>query len=202
MSKIVHLNLLHGPMIVLELIYHKKQILVIWAILWPIQVDQLLVFASFVYTYLLTLEWEIIHVHVKKNIVKYSCCKYESVQFPKRYRFNSIGPETFPDLTYTIQMRRRPLFYVFNMILPCFMITIVAFLGFCVPSDSGKWNLLETLMRINQAFVFFSRNFRRKSFYRRYNSSFNDSFSYARCRKYATKFGFIAINRYDIDFQS
>lgn len=48
------------------------------------------------------------------------------------------GPETFPDLTYTVQMRRRPLFYVFNMILPCFLITSVAFLGFCVPSDSGK----------------------------------------------------------------
>ncbi|CAF2799300.1 unnamed protein product [Rotaria sp. Silwood2] len=66
-------------------------------------------------------EWEIIRVHVKKNVVKYSCCE-----------------ETFPDLTYTIQMRRRPLFYVFNMMLPCFLITIVAFLGFCVPSDSGE----------------------------------------------------------------
>ncbi|CAF4634926.1 unnamed protein product, partial [Didymodactylos carnosus] len=40
-------------------------------------------------------EWEIIYLHVKRNVVKYSCC-----------------PETFPDLTYTIQMRRRPLFYV------------------------------------------------------------------------------------------
>jgi hypothetical protein len=49
-----------------------------------------------------------------------------------------LGPETFPDLTYIVQMRRRPLFYVFNMILPCFLITIVAFLGFCVPSDSGN----------------------------------------------------------------
>ncbi|CAF1025375.1 unnamed protein product [Rotaria sp. Silwood1] len=48
------------------------------------------------------------------------------------------GPETFPDLTYIVQMRRRPLFYVFNMILPCFLITSVAFLGFCVPSDSGE----------------------------------------------------------------
>ncbi|CAF3759175.1 unnamed protein product [Adineta steineri] len=66
-------------------------------------------------------EWEIVRLHVKKNVVKYSCC-----------------PETFPDLTYTIQMRRRPLFYVFNMILPCFLITTVAFLGFCVPSDSGE----------------------------------------------------------------
>lgn len=49
-----------------------------------------------------------------------------------------LGPETFPDLTYIVQMRRRPLFYVFNLILPCFLITTVAFLGFCVPSDSGK----------------------------------------------------------------
>ncbi|CAF3237092.1 unnamed protein product [Rotaria socialis] len=66
-------------------------------------------------------EWEIIALHVKKNVVKYSCCA-----------------ETFPDLTYTVQMRRRPLFYVFNMMFPCFLITIVAFLGFCVPSDSGE----------------------------------------------------------------
>ncbi|CAF4051289.1 unnamed protein product [Rotaria sordida] len=66
-------------------------------------------------------EWEIIRLHVKKNVVKYSCCE-----------------ETFPDLTYTVQMRRRPLFYVFNMMFPCFLITIVAFLGFCVPSDSGE----------------------------------------------------------------
>ena len=53
-----------------------------------------------------------------------------------------LGPETFPDLTYIIQMRRRPLFYVFNMILPCFLITTVAFLGFCVPSDSGTFDRL------------------------------------------------------------
>ncbi|CAF0996002.1 unnamed protein product [Rotaria sordida] len=66
-------------------------------------------------------EWEIIKLHVRKHVVKYSCC-----------------PETFPDLTYIVQMRRRPLFYVFNMILPCFLITSVAFLGFCVPSDSGE----------------------------------------------------------------
>jgi hypothetical protein len=41
-------------------------------------------------------------------------------------------------------MRRRPLFYVFNMILPCFLITIVAFLGFCVPSDSGKTRSIQS----------------------------------------------------------
>ena len=35
-------------------------------------------------------------------------------------------------------MRRKPLFYVFNMIMPCFLITLVALLGFYVPSDSGE----------------------------------------------------------------
>jgi hypothetical protein len=45
-------------------------------------------------------------------------------------------------------MRRRPLFYVFNMILPCFLITIVAFLGFCVPSDSGIISSFNFLISI------------------------------------------------------
>jgi len=36
------------------------------------------------------------------------------------------------------QMRRKPLFYVFNMILPCLLITLVALLGFYIPNDSGE----------------------------------------------------------------
>jgi hypothetical protein len=64
-------------------------------------------------------------------------CKNKLMEFILRIFCIKLGPETFPDLTYIVQMRRRPLFYVFNMILPCFLITTVAFLGFCVPSDSG-----------------------------------------------------------------
>ena len=30
------------------------------------------------------------------------------------------------------------MFYVFNMILPCFLITLVALLGFYIPNDSGE----------------------------------------------------------------
>jgi len=37
-----------------------------------------------------------------------------------------------------MQMRRKPLFYVFNMILPCLLITLVALLGFYIPNDSGE----------------------------------------------------------------
>lgn len=52
-------------------------------------------------------------------------------------------------------MRRRPLFYVFSMILPCFLITIVAFLGFCVPSDSGMINSIGSiLIEFNLCFLY------------------------------------------------
>lgn len=37
-----------------------------------------------------------------------------------------------------ILIRRRPLFYVFNMVVPCLLITLVALLGFYMPSDSGE----------------------------------------------------------------
>ena len=66
-------------------------------------------------------EWTLMRMHVNRNVVFYSCCD-----------------EPYPDITYTVQMRRKPLFYVFNMIMPCFLITLVALLGFYVPSDSGE----------------------------------------------------------------
>jgi len=39
-------------------------------------------------------EWDLITVRVKRNVVHYSCCE-----------------EPYPDITYTIVLRRRPLFY-------------------------------------------------------------------------------------------
>ena len=66
-------------------------------------------------------EWTLVKLHAKRNLVTYSCCT-----------------EPYPDVTYTIQIRRKPLFYVFNMILPCCIITLVALLGFYIPSDSGE----------------------------------------------------------------
>lgn len=50
-------------------------------------------------------EFDLVSFSSIKNIEFYSCC-----------------PEPYPDITYTIQLRRRPLFYVFNLILPCILI--------------------------------------------------------------------------------
>ena len=73
-------------------------------------------------------EWTLVALHARRQVKYYSCCA-----------------EPYPDVTYTIQMRRKPLFYVFNMILPCWLITLVALLGFYVPSDSGEKVALAVL---------------------------------------------------------
>lgn len=66
-------------------------------------------------------EWDLIRMVVQRNEVFYSCCQ-----------------EPYPDITYSIILRRRPLFYVFNLILPCVLITGIALLSFYMPSDSGE----------------------------------------------------------------
>ena len=50
-----------------------------------------------------------------KHEVVYSCC-----------------PNKFPDLTYYVLLRRRPMFYVFNLILPCVLINSIGKNYLCV----------------------------------------------------------------------
>ena len=48
--------------------------------------------------------------------------KLESVNPKKNCQYYSCCPNPFPDVTYKIKLRRRPMFYVFNLILPCVLI--------------------------------------------------------------------------------
>ncbi|EGI57971.1 Neuronal acetylcholine receptor subunit alpha-7 [Acromyrmex echinatior] len=57
----------------------------------------------------------------KKNTLIYQCC-----------------PEPYVDVTFTIQIRRRTLYYFFNLIVPCVLISSMALLGFTLPPDSGE----------------------------------------------------------------
>lgn len=66
-------------------------------------------------------EWELITIKVVRNAVTYACCD-----------------EFFPDVTFTIIMRRRTLYYLFNIIFPCLWLTILSLLGFWLPPDSGE----------------------------------------------------------------
>ncbi|KAL5281539.1 CHRNA7.2 family protein [Megaselia abdita] len=66
-------------------------------------------------------EWYLIGMPGKKNTITYQCC-----------------PEPYVDVTFTIQIRRRTLYYFFNLIVPCVLISSMALLGFTLPPDSGE----------------------------------------------------------------
>lgn len=57
----------------------------------------------------------------KRNEVFYDCC-----------------PEPYLDVTFVIKIRRRTLYYFFNLIVPCVLIASMAVLGFTLPPDSGE----------------------------------------------------------------
>jgi len=66
-------------------------------------------------------EWALLGVPATRNEVIYDCC-----------------PEPYLDITYVIQIRRRTLYYFFNLIVPCLLIASMAVLGFTLPPDSGE----------------------------------------------------------------
>ncbi|XP_070544889.1 neuronal acetylcholine receptor subunit alpha-10-like isoform X2 [Ptychodera flava] len=66
-------------------------------------------------------EWDLVSAPVKRNVQYYGCCI-----------------EPFPDLTFTIILRRRPLFYVFNLLVPNCLIACLTLVGFYLPPDSGE----------------------------------------------------------------
>ena len=60
-------------------------------------------------------------VPAKQNEVIYECC-----------------PEPYIDITFVIKIRRRTLYYFFNLIVPCLLISSMAVLDFTLPPDSGE----------------------------------------------------------------
>ncbi|EDW56143.1 GM22745 [Drosophila sechellia] len=57
----------------------------------------------------------------KRNEIYYICC-----------------PEPYIDITFAILIRRKTLYYFFNLIVPCVLIASMALLGFTLPPDSGE----------------------------------------------------------------
>ncbi|EDS30261.1 conserved hypothetical protein [Culex quinquefasciatus] len=68
---------------------------------------------------------DIVYMHLsvpgKRNEIYYNCC-----------------PEPYIDITFAIIIRRRTLYYFFNLIVPCVLIASMALLGFTLPPDSGE----------------------------------------------------------------
>lgn len=50
----------------------------------------------------------------------------------------SCCPEPYPFVDIHITIQRRPMFFVFNLILPCVLTSFIALLIFFMPSDAGE----------------------------------------------------------------
>ena len=46
--------------------------------------------------------------------------------------------EKYPDVTYTVMVKRRSLFYLSNLIFPMTMIGMLTMLSFLLPAESGE----------------------------------------------------------------
>ncbi|XP_067358178.1 neuronal acetylcholine receptor subunit alpha-2-like [Channa argus] len=66
-------------------------------------------------------EWAIVKAVGTYNTKKYDCCH-----------------EIYPDITYYFVIRRLPLFYTINLIIPCLLISCLTVLVFYLPSDCGE----------------------------------------------------------------
>ncbi|NXI08879.1 ACHA2 protein, partial [Irena cyanogastra] len=66
-------------------------------------------------------EWAIIDAVGTYNSKKYDCCT-----------------EIYPDITFCFVIRRLPLFYTINLIIPCLLISCLTVLVFYLPSDCGE----------------------------------------------------------------
>ncbi|ESO88156.1 hypothetical protein LOTGIDRAFT_219547 [Lottia gigantea] len=79
-------------------------------------------------------EWKLSSVPLKRTVSYYSCC-----------------PEPYPAVTFYVTLKRKPLFYVLNLLFPCILITSVAMLGFLLPPDAGEKVSLEITVLLSLA---------------------------------------------------
>ncbi|XP_052044258.1 neuronal acetylcholine receptor subunit beta-4 [Apodemus sylvaticus] len=63
--------------------------------------------------------------------------EWDIVALPGRRTVNPLDP-SYVDVTYDFIIKRKPLFYTINLIIPCMLITSLAILVFYLPSDCGE----------------------------------------------------------------
>lgn len=66
-------------------------------------------------------EYELVSANAVRSVITYACC-----------------PAPYIDLTYTVKIRRRPLFYLNNLILPCIVLALLTSISFLFPPETGE----------------------------------------------------------------
>ncbi|CAH1252015.1 CHRNA7 [Branchiostoma lanceolatum] len=72
-------------------------------------------------SFILNEQWDLVDIVARRNELVYACC-----------------PEPYPDVSFYISMRRKSLYYLFYVIGPCAMMTVMGLLVFLMPSDCGE----------------------------------------------------------------
>ncbi|XP_055331726.1 acetylcholine receptor subunit alpha-like 1 isoform X2 [Paramacrobiotus metropolitanus] len=68
-----------------------------------------------------SVEWDILEAFASRHTLFYACCR-----------------EPYLDITFTLVIRRKTLFYTINLISPCVAISFLTVFVFYLPSDSGE----------------------------------------------------------------
>ena len=91
---------------------------------------------------------DVLHNNSFNNSIYYKSHNQEwavdEITAERREQFYACCVEPYPDVTFTIHMRRGSLFYIVNLIAPCFLIFLISFMGFFLPVESGEKVNLET----------------------------------------------------------
>ena len=66
------------------------------------------------------------------------CCVRTGVPAVRTALYYACCPEPYIDITFTIKIRRRTLYYGFNLIIPSVIISSMTLLSFTLPPDSGE----------------------------------------------------------------
>ena len=82
-------------------------------------------------TFIRNEQWELTYAVTRRHNVKYDCC-----------------PEGYPDVTFYFGLKRKPLYYIYNLIMPCVLLSSISLLGFFMPYNVGvvKVSLSVTLI--------------------------------------------------------
>jgi len=64
-------------------------------------------------------EWALLEYPAKKNVKHYSCCS-----------------EPFPDLTFSVKVKRIAVFYNYVLVLPCVLLSFLTLVIFWLPPES------------------------------------------------------------------
>lgn len=72
-------------------------------------------------------EWILRTVKSVRRVEYYPCCP----------------EEPYPEITFHMLIRRRILYYLINIIIPCIWLSILSLIGFWLPPDSGNENIFH-----------------------------------------------------------